>query len=35
MNWHDDLCEYYLVSPEDAIELGVRKTGRKPNLRKK
>jgi len=32
MNWYDDLCEYYFVTPSVAIELGVRKTGRKPNL---
>jgi SAM-dependent methyltransferase len=32
MNWWDDLCEYYNVSKEEAIELGTRKTGRKPNL---
>lgn len=32
MNWYDDLCEYYNVSSEAAIELGTRKTGRKPNL---
>jgi len=32
MNWYDDLCDYYNVSPKDAIELGIRKTGRRPNL---
>jgi 2-polyprenyl-3-methyl-5-hydroxy-6-metoxy-1,4-benzoquinol methylase len=32
MEWYDDLCEYYNVSPEVAIELGVRKSGRRPNL---
>jgi SAM-dependent methyltransferase len=32
MKWYEDLCEYYGVSPEDAIELGTRKTGRRPNL---
>ena len=26
------LCEYYNVSREEAVELGTRKTGRKPNL---
>ena len=32
MNWYDDLCEYYKVTPEEADLLGTRKTGRKPNL---
>ena len=32
MNWYDDLCEYYQVSPEKALELGTRKKGRKPDL---
>jgi len=32
MNWYDDLCEYYGVSPSDAFLLGQRKTGRRPNL---
>lgn len=32
MLWYKDLCEYYGVSSEEAINLGVRKTGRKPNL---
>ena len=31
-NWYDDLCEYYGVSPETALELGTRKPNRKPNL---
>lgn len=30
--WCDDLCEYYGVTPEQAVELGTRKTGRRPNL---
>lgn len=32
MKWHDDLCEYYNVSPEEAALLGTRKKGRKPSL---
>ena len=32
MNWYDDLCEYYQVSPEVANDLGTRKKGRRPNL---
>lgn len=32
MNWYDDLCEYYGVTPEEADILGTRKTGRKPNF---
>ena len=31
-NWYDDLCEYYGVSHEDAVVLGTRRTGRRPNL---
>lgn len=31
-NWWDDLCEYYNVSKERAIDLSERKTGRRPNL---
>ena len=27
-----DLCDYYNVSIHDAIELGTRSSGRKPNL---
>lgn len=30
--WHKYICEYYNVTPEEALELGTRKTGRKPNL---
>lgn len=30
--WYDDICEYYNISSEDALELGTRKVGRKPNL---
>ena len=32
MKWHDDLCEYYNVSAEEAEELAARKKGRKPSL---
>ena len=32
MNWYDDLCEYYKVTPEEADLLGTRRTGRRPNL---
>ncbi|MFA5153833.1 MAG: methyltransferase domain-containing protein [Clostridia bacterium] len=32
MEWFNDLCEYYNVSPEEAIQLGIRKTGRRPDL---
>lgn len=32
MTWFDDLCEYYSVSPDQAVLLGTRKTGRRPNL---
>jgi SAM-dependent methyltransferase len=32
MNWYDDLCDYYNVTPQEAINLGIRRTGRKPNL---
>jgi len=32
MKWHDDLCEYYDVSAEEAEELSARKKGRKPSL---
>ena len=32
MNWYDDLCEYYKITPEQANTLGTRKTGRKPDL---
>jgi len=30
--WYQDLCEYYGVSEETAIELGTRKSGRRPSL---
>lgn len=30
--WYKYLCEYYNVTPYEALELGTRKTGRKPNL---
>lgn len=30
--WFKDLCDYYSVSPEDALLLGTRSTGRRPNL---
>ncbi|MEC8306904.1 MAG: hypothetical protein VXZ72_03530 [Chlamydiota bacterium] len=30
--WHYHLCEYYGVTPEKALELGTRSTGRKPDL---
>ncbi len=32
LNWYDDLCEYYGVTPDEALELGTRKPNRKPNL---
>ena len=32
INWYDDLCEYYGVTQEQAIELGIRKKGRKPSF---
>ena len=32
MNWYDDLCEYYSVTPEQALQLGTRSSGRKPDL---
>lgn len=31
-NWYDDLCEYYEVTPQQALELGTRSDGRKPSL---
>jgi len=31
-NWYDDLCEYYNVTPDVALELGTRRPNRKPNL---
>ena len=30
--WHHFLCEYYDVTPDQALELGTRKFGRKPAL---
>ena len=30
--WHTYLCEYYKISPQQAITLGTRKYGRKPSL---
>lgn len=30
--WYDYLCEYYNVSPEESIELGTRRKGRRPSL---
>jgi len=30
--WYKDLCEYYGVSPDQALELGTRASGRRPNL---
>lgn len=32
MAWYDDLCEYYGVTKEKAIELSTRSPGRKPSL---
>ena len=32
MEWYTDLCEYYNVSPEEALKLGTRSSGRKPSL---
>jgi len=32
LNWYDDLCEYYKVTPEEALELGTRSSGRMPRL---
>jgi hypothetical protein len=31
-SWSDDLCEYYNVTPQQALELGTRSPGRKPSL---
>jgi hypothetical protein len=31
-DWYVDLCEYYGVSPQEALELGTRKPNRRPNL---
>ena len=30
--WHTHLCEYYDVTPEEALKLGTRSNGRKPDL---
>ena len=30
--WYQDLCEYYQVSPEQALQLGTRADGRRPDL---
>lgn len=30
--WHKYVCEYYNVTPDEALELGTRKSGRRPNL---
>lgn len=30
--WYKDLCDYYGVSPDEALALGTRKSGRRPNL---
>ena len=32
IEWHTHLCEYYQVTPEKALELGTRSSGRKPDL---
>ena len=32
ISWHKHLCEYYKVTPEEALQLGTRSSGRKPNL---
>lgn len=32
IEWYKYLCEYYNVTPYESLELGTRKTGRKPNL---
>ena len=31
-NWHDDLCEYYNVDAETALQLGTRAEARRPHL---
>ena len=31
-HWYTDLCEYYSVTPEKALELGTRKADRTPDL---
>ena len=30
--WRNDLCEYFKVTPEEALSLGTRSKGRKPSL---
>ena len=30
--WHKDLCDYYGVTPGEALELGTRSSGRRPSL---
>ena len=30
--WHLDVCEYYGVTPEQALELGTRSSDRRPEL---
>ena len=30
--WHQDLCDYYRVTPEQALQLGTRASGRRPDL---
>ena len=30
--WYRDLCDYYGVTPEQALALGTRQTGRRPDL---
>ena len=30
--WHKDLCDYYGVTPSQALELGTRRNGRRPSL---
>lgn len=32
MKWYTHLCEYYDVTPDQALELGTRSSGRKPDL---
>ena len=32
MEWYTELCEYYGVSPQEALELGTRSDGRMPSL---
>jgi len=31
-HWSDELCEYYNITPEEALELGTRSKGRRPNF---